>query len=185
MRHMFPVAALMSVLGMGCAGTFQPGRSRQGLETEGYLRYQLFEYEGGQSRFVWIPSWRMTAFRATAAPDDGKTVLEFREGRLVKATNLGADRERWLGVLREHGQEWCLSWGDFVVRKEIREEMPVAGVLLAWGMPTHTRGVPTSGVKIASDSEPEREFWYLRGGRAHVVRFKEGAVSEIETVDPL
>jgi len=182
MRGTIPLLALVAVAVSGCAGAMKSGASRGDLETAGYLRYALFEYDSGSRHVVWIPTWRITAFRAKTTSDDQKTVLEFEGGQLVASTNLGTDRNRWLETLKGHGQEMGAAYGRFILRKEIQEGMPVEAVLLSWGVPDHSYIA-----RSKEGAEAEGELWYRRGKQGEGVRLsvKSNQISRMDSVQQI
>ena len=182
MRGAIPLLTLLAAAATGCAGAMKPGASRDDLESAGYLRYALFEYDSGPLHMVWIPTWRVTAFRAKTETDDQKTVLEFEAGRLVASTNLGTDRNRWMETLKAHGQGMDASVAGSILRKEIREGMPVEAVLLSWGVPDHS-----SMARSGNGTEMDGELWYRRGKQGEGVRLsvKGNQIRRMENVQQI
>jgi hypothetical protein len=197
------VLAAALPLGAACASVFQPGVSRQELEDGGYLKYALFEYEREGTTYVWIPTWREKPAKrilfgglvadAEADPDGAKSILEFRDGKLLRIRHLGTDRHAWVEALHEPGAEalgaeGAPAWREAILARRVERGMPLEAVLLSWGVPPLGSEWNPDVYMTAADLRRARRLWYPADpstGRPVTVKLDpEGRVESVEDGPP-
>jgi hypothetical protein len=176
-----------------CASVFQPGVSREELEKGGYLKYALMEYEANGSTYVWVPTWNEKPLKracfggaisdaeASPDPDGPKSMLEFKDGRLVQVHDLGTDRRQWVAAIPRDA-EGAEPMTKAIVERRVEVGLPAEVVLLNYGLPNRGPGKNPATYLTREEMRTARKFYYAAGPEGKpitVVLDAEGKVAEI------
>jgi len=196
-------SVLLSALPLlaACASVFQPGVSRQDLENGGYLKYALLEYDSNGSTYVWVPTWNekpakracfggaISDAEASPLPDGPKSILEFKDGRLVQMHDLGTDRQQWAASIPRDA-EGADPLGRAIVDRRVEVGMPVGVVLLNYGVPQRGPGKNPGTYLTAGEIRSARKLYYTAGPEGKpvtVILDADGKVADLQEgpeVDP-